>query len=129
AKSRLPHGVSSTNCRHLSSPGFAAVDRQCGRQQLDTRANAEVVERVSLQVETRPTSAGSEGAASTTSVQHPHCGVEFTKSGLAVSSPVAKARAAALIRDCAWARATAVRAVASPVCAEVASVNVPTPCA
>ena len=51
------------------------------------------------------------------------------KSVLEVSSPVAKASAAALISDCACARATALRAVASPVCAEVASVNVPTPCA
>jgi alpha-ketoglutarate-dependent taurine dioxygenase len=55
--------------------------------------------------------------------------VAAAKSVLDVSSPVAKASAAALISDCAWARATAARAVASPVCAEVASVNVPTPCA
>src|SRR6516165_3086651 len=48
------------------------------------------------------------------------------KSLLEVSSPVAKARAAALTSDCAWVRATSARAVASPVWAEAASVNVPT---
>ena len=58
-----------------------------------------------------------------------HRGVEVSKSALDVSCPVAKASAAAFISDCAWARVTAARAVASPVCAEVASVNVPTPCA
>ncbi len=56
-------------------------------------------------------------------------GVGVAKSALDVSLPVAKASAAALISDCAWARVTAARAVASPVCAEIASVNVPTPCA
>src|SRR5215813_5920660 len=61
--------------------------------------------------------------------QEHYRGVVVAKSALEVSSPVAKASAAALISDCACARATAARAVASPVCAEVASVNVPTPCA
>jgi len=42
---------------------------------------------------------------------------------LDVSTPVTKASAAALISDCAWARATAVHVAASPVCAEVASVT------
>ena len=53
--------------------------------------------------------------------------VGVAKSVLDVSSPVAKASAAALISDCVCARATAARAVASPVCADVASVSVPTP--
>src|SRR6266404_6888061 len=59
----------------------------------------------------------------------PYRGVGAAKSVLDVSSPVAKASAAALISDCVCARATAARAVASPVCADVASVSVPTPCA
>ncbi len=58
-----------------------------------------------------------------------HRGVSVAKSALDVSSPVAKASAAALMSDCAWARATAARAEASPVCAAAASVNVPMPCA
>ena len=37
-----------------------------------------------------------------------------------------KGKRCRLDQHCAWARATAVRVVASPVCAEVASVNVPT---
>jgi hypothetical protein len=61
--------------------------------------------------------------------QQHHWGVAVAKSVLDVSSPVAKASAAALISDCVCARATAARAVASPVCADVASVSVPTPCA
>src|SRR5262252_4395946 len=62
-------------------------------------------------------------------VQQHHRGVGVPKSALDVSSPVANASAAALISDWACARATAARAVASPDCADVASVNVPTPCA
>src|SRR5262249_21165303 len=69
------------------------------------------------------------GQAPARSVQRHYRGVAAAKSVLDVSSPVAKASAAALISDCACARATAARAVARPVCAEVASVNVPTPCA
>ena len=56
-------------------------------------------------------------------------GAAAVKSALDVSSPVAKASAAALIIDWACARATAARAAASPVCAEAASVSVPMPCA
>jgi PQQ enzyme repeat len=63
------------------------------------------------------------------SVFRRHGGVGVVKSVLDVSPPVAKARAAALISDCAWVWVTSARAVASPVCAEAASVNVPTPCA
>jgi hypothetical protein len=63
------------------------------------------------------------------SVFRHHGGVAVPKSVLDVSSPIAKARAAALTSDRAWAWATSARAVASPVCAEAASVNVPTPCA
>jgi hypothetical protein len=70
-----------------------------------------------------------ERGDATHSMQQHYRGVTVETSVLDVSSPVAKASAAALIRDCACARATAARAVASPVCAEVASVNVPTPCA
>jgi hypothetical protein len=49
------------------------------------------------------------------------------KSTLDVSEPSAKARAAALISDCACALATLARADASPVCAVTASVSVLTP--
>ena len=61
--------------------------------------------------------------------RRPYRGGGAAKSAPDVSKPAAKASAAPLISDCACARATSARAAASLVCAEAASVSVPTPCA